>query len=90
MCNIIMYRYIGKEIKIAKTFIIGFIARENIEVQEVYSLVLKIFKFVYNIFGYIKSILVIADAKYNNIIVLWKIIKNKFKNHRNKNKYVVR
>lgn len=70
MCNIIMYRYIGKEIKIAKTFIIGFIARENIEVQEVYSLVLKIFKFVYNIFGYIKSILVIADAKYNNIIVL--------------------
>ncbi|MCI6032382.1 hypothetical protein [Fusobacterium varium] len=65
-----MYRYIGKEIKIAKTFIIGFIARENIEVQEVYSLVLKIFKFVYNIFGYIKSILVIADAKYNNIIVL--------------------
>ena len=70
MCNIIMYRYIGKEIKIAKTFIIGFIARENIEVQEVYSLVIKIFKFVYNIFGYIKSILVIADAKYNNIIVL--------------------
>ncbi len=70
MCNIIMYRYIGKEIKIAKTFIIGFIARENIEVQEVYSLVLKIFKFVYNTFGYIKSILVIADAKYNNIIVL--------------------
>lgn len=70
MCNIIMYRYIGKKIKIAKTFTIGFIARENIEVQEVYSLVLKIFKFVYNIFGYIKSILVIADAKYNNIIVL--------------------
>lgn len=70
MCNIIMYRYIGKGIKIAKTFTIGFIARENIEVQEVYSLVLKIFKFVYNIFGYIKSILVIADAKYNNIIVL--------------------
>lgn len=70
MCNIIMYRYIGKEIKIAKTFIIGFIAREDTEVQEVYSLVLKIFKFVYNIFGYIKSILVIADAKYNNIIVL--------------------
>lgn len=70
MCNIVMYRYIGKEIKIAKTFTIGFIARENIEVQEVYSLVLKIFKFVYNIFGYIKSILVIADAKYNNIIVL--------------------